>query len=52
MRFRGREISHLDLAMEFLRHLINEIEEFGSPESQPKREGRLITFVISPKKVR
>ena len=52
MRFRGREISHLDLAMEFLRHLIGEVEEYGVPESQPKREGRLITFVIAPKKVR
>jgi len=52
MRFRGREISHLDLAMEFLKHLIGEVEEFGTPESQPKREGRLITFVIAPKKVR
>jgi translation initiation factor IF-3 len=51
MRFRGREISHLDLAMEFLRHLIQEIEEYGSPESHPQREGRLITFVIAPKKV-
>jgi translation initiation factor IF-3 len=52
MRFRGREISHLDLALEFLRHLISEVEEYGVPESQPKREGRLITFVIAPKKVR
>ena len=52
MRFRGREISHLDLAMEFLRHLIKEVEEFGAPESQPQREGRLITFVIAPKKDR
>jgi translation initiation factor IF-3 len=52
MRFRGREITHLDLAMEFLRHLIREVEEFGTPESQPQREGRLITFVIAPKKDR
>ena len=27
MRFRGREISHLDLALEFLRHLITEVED-------------------------
>ena len=38
--------------LEFLGHLIGEVEEFGIPESQPKREGRLITFVIAPKKVR
>ena len=51
MRFRGREISHLDLAMEFLRHLIGEVDEWGTPETNPAREGRSITFVIAPKKV-
>ncbi len=51
MRFRGREISHLDLAMEFLNHLVGEVEEFGVPETRPKREGRLITFIIAPKKI-
>jgi len=50
MRFRGREISHMDLALEFLDHLITEVEEFGTPESRPQREGRLITFVLAPKK--
>ena len=50
MRFRGREITHLDLALEFLRHLIKEIEEYGTPESQPQREGRMITFIIAPTK--
>ena len=52
MRFRGREISHLDLAMEFLKHLINEVDEWGTPETSPAREGRSITFVIAPKKVK
>lgn len=51
MRFRGREISHVDLALVFLRALIVEIQEFGAPESEPQREGRLITFVVAPKRV-
>lgn len=51
MRFRGREISHVDLALEFLRALIVEIQEYGAPESEPQREGRLITFVVAPKRV-
>jgi translation initiation factor IF-3 len=51
MRFRGREISHMDLALEFLRALILEIQEYGAPESEPQREGRLITFVVAPKRV-
>lgn len=50
MRFRGREISHLDLALEFLNHLVAEIAEHGTPESQPQREGRQISFVVAPKK--
>lgn len=52
MRFRGREITHLDLALEFLDHLNEEIKEYGSPESRPQREGRQISFVIAPNKVR
>ena len=50
MRFRGREISHLDLALEFLNHLVEEIAEYGAPESQPQREGRQISFVVAPRK--
>ena len=52
MQFRGREISHLDLGLEFLHVLIQEVSEWGSPESMPQREGRLITFIIAPRKDR
>ena len=52
MRFRGREITHLDLAMEFLEKLNEELQEYGSPESRPQREGRQISFVIAPAKAR
>ena len=50
MGFRGREISHVDLALEFLDKLIEELDEIGAPESRPAREGRMITFVLAPKK--
>ena len=52
MRFRGREITHLDLALDFLNHLVAEVAEYGTPESKPQREGRLITFVLAPVKAR
>ena len=52
MRFRGREITHMDLALEFLKHLTHEVAEYGAKESEPQREGRLITFVIAPVKSR
>jgi translation initiation factor IF-3 len=51
MRFRGREISHMDLALDFLNNLNRELEEHGTPESNPQREGRQISFIMAPKKV-
>jgi translation initiation factor IF-3 len=50
MQFRGREVSHLDLGLEFLQHLIEEVSEFGVPESHPQREGKLVSFIIAPRK--
>ncbi len=50
MRFRGREISHLDLALAFLENLVQEVAEYGTPESRPQREGRQISFIMAPKK--
>ncbi len=51
MRFRGREITHMDLALDFLNNLNDELAEYGTPESRPQREGRQISFIIAPKKV-
>ena len=50
MQFRGREITHLDLGLEFLKHLIVEVEEYGTPESMPMREGRFVSFILAPRK--
>ena len=52
MQFRGREISHLDLGLEFLQVLIQEVSEYGVPETHPQREGKLISFILSPRKTR
>ncbi len=49
MRFRGREITHMDLALEFLNNLNDELAEYGVPESRPQREGRQISFIVAPK---
>ncbi len=51
MRFRGREITHMDLALEFLNNLNDELADYGVPESRPQREGRQISFIVVPKKV-
>ena len=50
MRFRGREFSHIDLALVFLDNLVDEVADFGVPESRPQREGRQISFIMAPRK--
>jgi translation initiation factor IF-3 len=51
MQYRGREISHLDLGLQVLRTLIEEVSEWGAPETSPQQEGRTVTFIIAPRKV-
>lgn len=50
MQFRGREISHMDLGMQFLHNLVAEVAEYGAPESNPQVEGRTVTFIFSPRR--
>ena len=48
--FRGREIQHTDLAEELLRRLAQDLEEFAEIQQHPKREGRNMMMLLSPKK--
>lgn len=50
MQFRGRELSHVELGLKFLEHLVAEVAEHGAPETQPQLEGRTVTFIIAPRK--
>ena len=49
IRFRGREMAHLDLGMKVLDRVREEIGELAKVEQFPKTEGRLMTMVIAPK---
>ena len=49
IRFRGREMAHLDLGMKVLDRVREEIVELAKVEQFPKTEGRLMTMVIAPK---
>ena len=49
IRFRGREMAHLDLGMKVLDRVREEIDELAKVEQFPKTEGRLMTMVISPR---
>ncbi|HEX7026617.1 MAG TPA: translation initiation factor IF-3 [Gammaproteobacteria bacterium] len=50
MRFRGREITHQELGLEFLKRIQGDLEEVGVVEQFPQMEGRQMVMVIAPKK--
>lgn len=51
IRFRGREMTHMELGRAVLDRLLNEIKEVGAPENpNPDVQGNRMTMVISPVK--
>lgn len=50
LRYRGREMAHLDLGRELLERIKADLAEYGTVEQFPKMEGRQMIMVIGPKK--
>lgn len=50
LRFRGREMAHQDIGMKIMERLQQDTAEFAVIEQHPKREGRQLLMVLSPKK--
>jgi len=50
-RFRGREITHPEMAERQLRDVVQRVGQNCSVESEPKMEGRTMTIVLAPPKV-
>ena len=48
--FRGREIQHSDLAEELLKRMATDLEAIAEVQQAPKREGRNMMMLLSPKK--
>ncbi len=48
--FRGREIQHANLAEDLLRRMAADLEDYGEVQQYPKREGRNMMMLLSPKK--
>jgi len=48
--FRGREITHMDLAKVTMDRLAQEIEDIAVIEVRPKMEGRSLFMIATPKK--
>ena len=49
LRFRGREMAHVELGSDLLSRVRQDIDEFAKIESMPKMEGRQMTMVLAPK---
>ncbi|MBO6047184.1 MAG: translation initiation factor IF-3 [Erysipelotrichaceae bacterium] len=50
MRFRGRQMAHIDLGQKIIEDFVAECGENCTVEKLPKLEGRTLTAVIAPKK--
>lgn len=48
--FRGREIQHSDLAETLLKRMATDLQELGEVQQAPKKEGRTMMMLLSPKK--
>ncbi|BAU65077.1 MAG: translation initiation factor IF-3 [Stanieria sp.] len=48
--FRGREIQHADLAEDLLKRMATDLESVAEVQQAPKREGRNMMMLLSPKK--
>jgi translation initiation factor IF-3 len=48
--FRGREIQHSDLAEDLLKRMAIDLQEVAEVQQAPKREGRNMMMLLSPKK--
>ena len=48
MRFRGREMAHQNLGMEFLKKVEADLKDYGTVEQFPQMEGRQMVMVLGP----
>jgi translation initiation factor IF-3 len=48
-RFRGREITHPEIAHHQLDFIVKELEDLANLEQRPTMEGRTMTILVSPK---
>jgi translation initiation factor IF-3 len=48
VRFRGREITHPEVARDLLERIAADLEDVGRVEEKPRREGRTMLMILSP----
>ena len=52
MRFKGREMSHIAIGQEIMKKFEDSCSELGSVDKAPVLDGRLLSMVISPLKLK
>lgn len=52
LRFRGREMAHQELGLKLLQRVETDLQEYGTVEQEPKKEGRQMVMVIAPKRTK
>ncbi|MBN1282202.1 MAG: translation initiation factor IF-3 [Proteobacteria bacterium] len=50
IRFRGREMAHMNLGHERMKRVVAEVKEIGEPENYPKMEERQLFMMLGPLK--
>ncbi len=50
LRFRGREMAHMDIGEKLLKRVEKDLEEITVVDQRPRREGRQMVMMLSPKK--
>jgi len=48
VKFRGREMQHINLGNELMNRIINDTANLGKVEMRPKLEGRQMTMIVQP----
>ncbi|GIX13591.1 MAG: translation initiation factor IF-3 [Paracoccaceae bacterium] len=48
LRFRGREMAHMELGAQLLNRVADDVNGLGKVEAMPKLEGRQMVMVIAP----
>ena len=48
LRFRGREMAHVELGQNLLERVVEDVSELGKVDEIPKVEGRQMVMVINP----
>ncbi|MDW8399978.1 MAG: translation initiation factor IF-3, partial [Acetobacteraceae bacterium] len=49
LRFRGRELAHIDLGMKVLERVKNELDPIAKVEQMPRMENKQMIMVLTPR---